>query len=41
MKLGWLNRSREEAKSELQRMLTNRVYAGSVRKYYEPVIVIY
>jgi L-serine kinase (ADP) len=41
MKLGWLNRSREEAKSELHRMLTNRVYAGSVRKYYEPVIVIY
>ena len=41
MKLGWLNRSKEEAKSELQQMLTNRVYGGSVRKYYEPVIVIY
>jgi L-serine kinase (ADP) len=41
MKLGWLNRSTEEARAELKRMLTNRVYAGSVRKYYEPVIVIY
>jgi hypothetical protein len=41
MKLGWLNRSHDEAKAELRRMLTNRVYAGSVRKYYEPVIVIY
>ena len=41
MKLGWLHRSREEASSELKRMLTSRVYAGNVRKYYEPVIVIY
>jgi hypothetical protein len=41
MKLGWLNRSKDEARAELSRMLTNRVYAGSVRKYYEPVIVIY
>ncbi len=41
MKLGWLHRSPEEAKAELDRTLTNRVYGGSVRKYYEPVIVIY
>jgi len=41
MKLGWLHRSKEEAVTELQRMLTNRVYGGNVRKYYEPVIVIY
>ena len=41
MKLGWLHRSKEEATIELQRMLTNRVYGGNVRKYYEPVIVIY
>ncbi|MFH0884401.1 MAG: hypothetical protein V1861_01700 [Candidatus Micrarchaeota archaeon] len=41
MKLGWLHRSREEATQELARMLTSRVYGGNVRKYYEPVIVIY
>jgi hypothetical protein len=41
MKLGWLHRSRDEATAELQRMLTSRIYAGSVRKYYEPVVVIY
>ncbi len=41
MKLGWLHRSREEASAELTRMLTSRVYGGNVRKYYEPVIVIY
>jgi hypothetical protein len=41
MKLGWLHRSMEEANTELQRMLQNRIYGGNVRKYYEPVIVIY
>jgi hypothetical protein len=41
MKLGWLHRPRDEAASELKRMLTSRVYGGNVRKYYEPVIVIY
>jgi hypothetical protein len=41
MRLGWLHHSREEAAAELKRMLTHRVYEGNVRKYYEPVIVIY
>jgi hypothetical protein len=41
MKLGWLHRSPEEAGKELQAMLNSRVYSGNVRKYYEPVIVIY
>lgn len=41
MKLGWLHRSPEEAEKELLAMLNSRVYSGNVRKYYEPVIVIY
>jgi hypothetical protein len=41
MKLGWLNRSKQEAQAELVRMLEARIYGGNVRKYYEPVIVIY
>ncbi|MEW6722249.1 MAG: hypothetical protein AB1324_03235 [Candidatus Micrarchaeota archaeon] len=41
MKLGWLHRSKEEAVAELSRMLDTRIYGGNVRKYYEPVIVIY
>ncbi len=41
MKLGWLHRSREDAEKELRTMLGKRAYAGNVRKYYEPVIVIY
>lgn len=41
MKLGWLHRSPEEARSEMMTMLNTRVYSGNVRKYYEPVIVIY
>ncbi|HSB46928.1 MAG TPA: hypothetical protein VLD37_02860, partial [Candidatus Bilamarchaeum sp.] len=41
MKLGWLHRSKEDAVSELRRMLDSRLYNGNVRKYYEPVIVIY
>ena len=41
MKLGWLNSSPEEAKKALDDMLKVRAYSGNVRKYYEPVIVIY
>jgi hypothetical protein len=41
MKLGWLNRSKEEASVELRRMLENRLYSGNVRRYYESVVVIY
>jgi len=41
MKLGWLHRSKEEATNELHEMLKTRGYSGNVRKYYEPVIVIY
>lgn len=41
MRLGWLHRSKEEANAELKRMLKARAYGGNVRKYYEPVIVIY
>jgi hypothetical protein len=41
MKLGWLHRSRDEAAEELRRMLDSRLYNGNIRKYYEPVIVIY
>lgn len=41
MKLGWLHRSKDEATKELRAMLSTRGYSGNVRKYYEPVIVIY
>ena len=41
MRLGWLHRSPEDATMELKRMLSQRVYQGNVRKYYEPVTVIY
>jgi hypothetical protein len=41
MKLGWLNSSPEEATKALENMLKMRAYTGNVRKYYEPVIVIY
>ncbi len=41
MRIGWLHRSAEDAKVEMERMLSHRVYAGNVRKYYEPVTVIY
>lgn len=41
MRIGWLHRSSEDARVEMERMLSNRVYAGNVRKYYEPVTVIY
>ncbi|NYZ76787.1 hypothetical protein H0O02_00540 [Candidatus Micrarchaeota archaeon] len=41
MKLGWLHMDRNSAAAELKEMLSKRTYAGNVRKYYEPVIVIY
>ena len=41
MRLGWLHRSAEEAEREMKRNLSARLYEGNVRKYYEPVIVIY
>ncbi|MEW6748427.1 MAG: hypothetical protein AB1295_01830 [Candidatus Micrarchaeota archaeon] len=41
MRLGWLHRTKDEASTELKRMLKSRAYGGNVRKYYEPVIVIY
>lgn len=41
MKLGWLNSSPEEATKALENMLKVRAYTGNVRKYFEPVIVIY
>lgn len=41
MRLGWLNGSKENAWNEMKNMLEKRVYNWNVRKYYEPVIVIY
>lgn len=41
MRLGWLFENKDEAKRLMQEMLRNRVYAGNVRRYPEPVIVIY
>ncbi len=41
MRLGWLHQDRDEAWSYLRRLLKNRVYSGNVRRYVEPVIVIY
>lgn len=41
MRLGWLHRSKEYAEEEMARNLKSRVYNGNVRKYYEPVYVIY
>ncbi len=41
MKLGWLHESKKEAYDRLVEMLTKRVYEGNVRRYVEPVIVIY
>lgn len=41
MRLGWLHESRENAKRYLEDMLNKRVYEGNVRRYSEPVIVIY
>jgi len=41
MKLGWLHLEQEDALKELKDMLERRAYNGNVRKYYEPVVVIY
>jgi len=41
MKLGWLHFERDDAKKEMEEMLKRRAYNGNVRKYYEPVVVIY
>ncbi len=41
MRLGWLLEDKEAAFSLLEEMLSHRVYAGNVRRYPEPVIVIY
>ena len=41
MHLEWLHGAREQALESMRRMLEMRVYEGSVRRYFEPVIVIY
>jgi hypothetical protein len=41
MKLGWLHFERDAARKEMTEMLKRRAYSGNVRKYYEPVVVIY
>lgn len=41
MRLGWLHQSKEEGKRYLENTLHDRVYNGNVRRYTEPVIVIY
>lgn len=41
MRLGWLHQNKDEAKRYLDNMLHDRVYNGNVRRYTEPVIVIY
>lgn len=41
MRLGWLFENKDEAKKLMLDMLRNRVYSGNVRRYPEPVIVIY
>ena len=41
MRLGWLLEDKDTAYSLLEEMLSHRVYAGNVRRYPEPVIVIY
>ena len=41
MRLGWLHMKKEKSLAELENMLKKRAYAGNVRKYYEPVTVIY
>lgn len=41
MRLGWLHEEKSEAKHHLEEMLKHRVYNGNVRRYVEPVIVIY
>jgi hypothetical protein len=41
MKLGWLHMDQEAAQKEMENMLAKRAYNGNVRKYFEPVVVIY
>ena len=41
MKLGWLHEDKTEAFTHLKEMLEVRAYNGNVRRYVEPVIVIY
>lgn len=41
MKLGWLHEDRQNAYTYLKNMLEVRAYNGNVRRYVEPVIVIY
>ncbi|MFA6530502.1 MAG: hypothetical protein WCT31_02135 [Candidatus Micrarchaeia archaeon] len=41
MRLGWLHQSKEEAKRYVDNIIHDRVYNGNVRRYTEPVIVIY
>ncbi len=41
MRLGWLHQDKEEALRYLKALLHDRVYGGNVRRYVEPVIVIY
>jgi hypothetical protein len=41
MRLGWLHEGKEPAKKHLNEMLSHRVYEGNVRRYSEPVVVIY
>jgi len=41
MRLGWLLEDPETAHELLEEMLSHRVYSGNVRRYPEPVIVIY
>ncbi|MFH1222252.1 MAG: hypothetical protein V1492_04155 [Candidatus Micrarchaeota archaeon] len=41
MKLGWLHEDKQIATNEMRSMLEKRAYNWNVRKYYEPVVVIY
>lgn len=41
MPLGWLLEDRKSARKKLEGMLEKRAYSGNVRRYPEPVIVIY
>ena len=41
MRLGWLHEGEAEATAYLERILKERVYNGNIRRYSEPVIVIY
>lgn len=41
MRLGWLHEGQKEASAYLERTLRERIYNGNVRRYSEPVVVIY